>query len=251
MKLTVILYWKKRAIPLAEYIKSLKFADEIFLIGNALEEIPREVSQSNNIIIFPLSNRDYDIQFKNFLLNKAKGKWVLFVNSNEIIGKSLAKEIIKGLHTSKFAGYFVKIVDESKNKLIHTKEIMNIYQMRLGRKNAGIWESEGKGVETWELIGNMGILKKPLTHIVDPTLEELIAEMNEFTSFRARELFNEKRKENLISLFFFPAAKFFIDYILKKGFLHGTNGFVFAAIMSFRTFLTRVKLWMLWKNENN
>ena len=123
-----------------------------------------------------------------------------------------------------------------------------MYQIRLGRKNKGIWESEGKGVETWEINGNMGVLKKPLVRIINPTLEELTEEINGFTSFRARELFMEKRKENLVSIITFPFGKFIIDYFFKKGFLHGTNGFIYAAMMSFRTFLTRAKIWMQWKN---
>lgn len=251
MKLTVIAYWKYKTISFKKYIDNLNFSDEILLIGNDLDHSVNEITKSDKLKTFPLDGKEMNSSIKNYLLSKAKGKWVFFINSDEVVNKSLGKEIKEKINSSKFDGYYVKIIDLLRNKLIHTNEYINMYQLRLGKKNRGKWESECNENETWELNGNMGILKKPLIRIVNPSLEELLSEMNSFTTFRANELFMENKKVNILTLVFFPIGKFIIDFFLKRGFLFGIKGFVYAATMSFRTFLTRAKLWLLWKNENS
>lgn len=253
MKLTVIVNWKNKSIPIIpikEYIERLKFSDEILLTGKELNHSIKEIIKSDKVKIFPLHEPEYNFQIQNHLLSKAKGDWVLYVNSDEVINKELAREIREKIHSSKFDGYFINIVDRAINKLINTNDYMNVFQLRLGKKNKGIWESEGNGYESWEINGNMGILKKPLIRVVNPTLEELISEINTSTTFRANELFLENKKENFITVVFFPIGKFLIDFFYKRGFLYGSKGFVYAVTMSFRTFLTRAKLWLLWKNES-
>ena len=247
MTLTCVAYFKNGTSLSKEYLKRLNFSEEIILVGNNIDNKLIDKSKFSNVIIFPLNGREYDVNTKNLLISKAKGKWILFTNSDESLSINLAREIEVGIKSNKFDGYFIKIVDDLQNKLIHSPEHINNYQIRLGKKNKGEWESEGKGVETWELRNNIGVLSKSISRIVNPTLEELITEINDYTTFHARELFMEQRKENLFSIIFFPVGKFVIDYFLKKGLLYGTNGFVYNALMSFRTLLTRAKLWMLWK----
>ena len=54
------------------------------------------------------------------------------------------------------------------------------------------------------------------------------------------------QNEILVKIIAYPAAKFFIDYFWFLGFLDGTAGAVVALMMSFHSFLTRAKLWLLW-----
>jgi hypothetical protein len=60
---------------------------------------------------------------------------------------------------------------------------------------------------------------------------------------RARELFRGKKTTNVVEVIAYPLGKFFYTYVLLLGFLDGAAGFTYSFMMSFHSFLVRVKLY--------
>jgi hypothetical protein len=88
-------------------------------------------------------------------------------------------------------------------------------------------------------------LTHPLSHESADTVHHFVAKLNNYTTRNAEHLHEEKISVTTWHLIAYPTGKFFHNYIVKQGFRDGTHGFVHAMMMSFHSFLTRAKLWLL------
>lgn len=126
-------------------------------------------------------------------------------------------------------------------------EMGNIKLLRLAKKNAGEWK--GKVHEKWFVEGKIAQLQNPLTHFPHQSMTEFLQEINFYTGLRAKELYERGIKVPWWSIIVYPKGKFLINYFIKRGFLDGLEGFIFAIMMSFHSFLVRGKLWLLWQKK--
>lgn len=125
-------------------------------------------------------------------------------------------------------------------------ETGNISLLRFARKDAGVWE--GMVHEKWNIKGLIGKLKNPLRHYPHQTVSEFLKAVNIYSNVRAEELRIKNKKAFFWSIITYPLGKFFLNYLLKRGFLDGIQGFIFAVFMSLHSFLVRGKLWIKTKD---
>jgi len=183
---------------------------------------------------------------RNFALGKAKGDWLLFVDSDEVVSKTLAEEIKKSLEIDS-AGFYIKRQDWMFGNPLKHGETARVKLLRLARKGAGVW---GRPVhEVWKVNGLVGELTHPLDHFPHPNVAQFIDEINLYSTLNARYLFKEKVPVPWWHILAYPTGKFFVDYVWYLGFLDGTAGAVVALAMSMHSFLTRAKLYLLWHNH--
>lgn len=102
--------------------------------------------------------------------------------------------------------------------------------------------------EVWET-DEPGTLDHPLTHESADTISHFVEKLNAYTTLNARHLFEKKTPIPAWHIVAYPVGKFLKDYIAKQGFRDGTHGFVHAMMMSFHSFLTRGKLWLLTQSK--
>jgi hypothetical protein len=74
----------------------------------------------------------------------------------------------------------------------------------------------------------VGKLKGDLLHYTVKTPGEHDAQIEKFSSIRAKLLYAEGKRPDFYHLHIKPPLKFFIDYFLKLGFLDGYPGFLIA-----------------------
>ena len=76
-------------------------------------------------------------------------------------------------------------------------------------------------------------------------LKTHLNKINEYSSLRALEKFEKNKKSSLIKLLFIFPLAFLKSFIIKRGFLNGTRGFIAAINNSFYAFLKEAKLYEL------
>lgn len=196
-------------------------------------------------------NGDFSAQ-RNYGLAKASGDWVLFVDADEIISSALASEIKFKVHFSsenasrsklKVVGYEVKRVDYIFGKELRYGDVGNFYEVRLAKKSAGIWKR--KVHEYWDVKGKVGQLKNTLLHYAHPTLDEFAAAIDFYSTLHARQKFEDGERSSVLKILLWPKLKFLKNYFWSLGFLDSTEGFVHAMMMSFHSFLSWSKLWLM------
>lgn len=225
-------------------LDSLRWCDEIVVIDDFSEDKTTEIAKKYGARI---SKRALDNDFasqRNFGLEKAKGDWVLFVDADERVSQSLQEEILKllGQNTS-YIGFYLHRRDFMWGKELKHGEPGNVRLLRLAKRDSGKWERRVH--EVWDVKGRVGELKNPLIHYPHPTLREFIAEVDWMSTLHAQENKREGKKSNLFKIVLFPKMKFLNNWILKRGFLDGTPGFLVAMVMAFHSFLSWGKLWLL------
>jgi len=230
--------------------ESIKWADEIIVIDDGSSDNTKNISEKYTDKIFTrLLNGDFSAQ-RNFGINKARGDWVMFVDSDEIVSHNLRLEIqevlkiqaLKGIN-----GFFLKRKDFFLGRQLIYGETSKVRLLRLARKGAGKWERPVH--EIWKIKGRTEQLTSPILHNAHENLTVFINKINNYSTLNAFYLFNNGVRVRKTDILLYPIAKFILNYIIKKGFLDGTHGFIMAMIMSLHSYLTRAKLYFLYDKK--
>lgn len=245
--ISAVILTKNEEQNIKKCIESIKWCDEIIVVDDNSSDKTIEIARKYKVKIYShVLNDDFSSQ-RNFGLSKAKNEWVLFVDSDEIVSDALSYEIsnamqLKDQNLRGFNGFYIKRSDFMWGKQLRYGETGNIKLLRLGRKDSGLWE--GMTHEKWMVKGSVGRLINPLWHFPHKRIKEFLVEINFYTDIRAKELRSKNTKVFFWSILLYPLGKFLINYVIKRGFMDGVQGLVFAIIMSFHSFLVRSKLWL-------
>lgn len=227
---------------------SLAWCDEVIVIDDSSTDKTVVIARLNHAKVFQHTlDADFAAQ-RNFGLSKANGDWVLFVDSDEVIGKELAAEIQKSLEVD-CAGFYVHRRDWMFGRALTHGETGRVNLLRLAKKESGLWHRPVH--EVWEVKGEVGQLVHPIDHYPHPDVAQFIKEINWYTTINARHMHEKNIRVPAWQILLYPVGKFFVDYVWYLGFLDGTPGAIVAIMMSFHSFLTRAKLWLLWHKGNS
>lgn len=267
MMISAVILTKNSSSSILRTLSSVSFCDEIIVIDDGSTDDTKNIvlSKHARFIAHPL-NEDFATQ-RNFGLQEAKGAWVLFIDSDEVVTKELQHEIMhmindKGLtindrkleidkhddsfiihHKSLINGYSIKRQDIMWGKTLRHGETASVKLLRLARKDSGVWVRPVH--EVWEVKGTVGELGSPLIHYPHATVREFLADVNRYSTMNAAVFHREDVRVNPIHIIVYPVGKFIQNYFVRFGFLDGMPGMIMAVMMSFHSFLTRGKLWEL------
>lgn len=249
MTLTCVVITKNEENNIAECLKSLSFCDEVIVVDDYSSDKTLQKCKISNFkcqIYRRKLNADFASQ-RNFGLQKAKGKWVLFCDSDERVTKDLASEIVQIINDPflSFKGFYLRRQDFIWGRPIIHGEVGAVRFLRLALRDSGVWKRRVH--EYWDISGNTRQLKNPLNHYPHPTLYEFLSHINRMSSLHALANMEEGKRVSIIKIIVWPLGHFTKNFIIRRGFLDGMRGFVFALTMASHSFLGWSKLWMLSK----
>lgn len=229
MRLTAIVICRSRHDKGFERaVKSVGFADEVLVVER------REIS-------------DWAAA-RNEVMERAKGEWVMFVDSDEEVGEGLKREILeitdKGYKDYKnynISGVYFKRRDRFLGKWLRHGETANVRLLRLARREAGKWERPVH--EVWEVKGKVLGLKNPILHYSHQSVSEMVEKLDRYSGMEAEYQRGRMAKWLImVQMAANPPAKFIQNYFIRLGFLDGMEGLIHALLMSGYSFLVRAKL---------
>lgn len=245
MNLSAIVLTKNEESNIEECIDCLGFCDEVIIIDDNSSDATTKLAEKLGAKVYKRTLGDNFAAQRNYGLKKAQGKWVLFIDADERVTKDLRNEIVQVTNDPlvNYLGFFLKRTDYMWDKKLKYGETANIKLLRLARRRAGKWKRRVH--EVWEVGGRTRELKNPLIHYPHPTLASFIASVNTMSSLHAKANLEEDKKSSLLKIFVWPPGHFVYNFILRLGFLDGTQGLVVALVMSFHSYLAWSKLWFL------
>lgn len=254
--LSAIILTKNEEQNILDCLESVEWVDEILIVDDYSEDRTLEVVKTlpfkDKIKIYQNKLNGNFAGQRNYALSKANTVWAFFVDADERVSKELRKEInsilIEEKNSGKNNGFYIQRKDYMWNKLLKHGESSNVSLLRLGKKESGEWV--GSVHEVWRIDRQTGNLNNSLLHYPHPTVNEFLNEINYYSTLRADELYINKIKSSVLSIIAYPSGKFILNYFLKRGFLDGIGGLIFALMMSFHSFLVRSKLWLLWQKKS-
>ena len=241
-KISVIVITKNEEKNISECLKSVEWADEIIVVDTDSTDRTIELAKKFSESIFTKKWEGYVPQ-KKYALSLAKNAWVLSIDADERVTAELKEEIIN-LTPGNHSGFKIR----RKNFLLQ-KEITSCgwerdYQLRLFRKDKTSF-SDRLVHEKFIVEGEVGILNNSMFHYTFSSFTDYLNKINNYTSLKAQELFDKKKKVGAWTIFSHTLAAFFSFFLLRKGFKDGVYGLIISLLHSVSTMMNYVKLWEL------
>jgi len=246
--ISAVILTKNSVRTIRRTLESVVWADEVICIDDySTDETVRIAQKMNAKVIKHHLENDFSAQ-RNFGLSVAKGEWVLFIDSDEEVPKNLKEEIQdrisrQGTKGEGILGYFLKREDTFHGKKLLHGETAHIKLLRLAKKGHGIWIRPVH--EFWDIHGKTDELHNPLIHEPHIDVAQFVSDINWYSTINAFYLKNKGVHSNTFQILVYPSIKFLQNYFVRRGFLDGMQGFIMALMMSFHSFLTRAKLFLL------
>lgn len=205
----------------------------------------------DNLTIITLNQADITdfAAARNAELAKVKTEWVLFLDADEEMTPALESEIanICSLKTSLCSAYAVPRLDIFLGRELHHGETGNAKFIRLAKKDFGHWARPVH--EVWEGEGKVGSLHHPLIHHSHKDIASFLQKINSYSTLDAQFRYQQGIKSSVFKIVIYPLGKFKYNYLWKLGLLDGVPGLIMAIMMSFHSYLTWSKLYLLWHKK--
>jgi glycosyltransferase involved in cell wall biosynthesis len=251
-KLTGIVIAKNEQARIASAIDSLAFADEILVIDNGSTDKTADIAQKKGARVIHAPSASFG-ELRNIGKKEARGKWIVYLDADEVIPSLLATEITKtssqdfGTHQAQdqVVCFFIRRNNFYLGHQWRTTDRMQ----RLFYKDALIrWQ--GDLHETPEVIGKTSELTHPLDHHTHRTLEEMLEKTNVWSNTEA-QLRLKAAHPAIVPwrLLRVSLTGFWHSFIREGGWKMGTVGFIESMYQGFSLFITYAKLWELQQKQ--
>lgn len=230
---------------IADCLDSLSFCDEIIVVDNGSEDRTVEIAKRMGAKVFDFVADDFS-KLRNYGLEKAKGEWILYVDSDERVTNDLAK-VIRHLITCNGRGvnlnsYFLK----RKNFYFGDHEWPHIEHLERLFKRDKLEGWYGELHESPKVTGLVGELDGHLLHYTHRDLRSMLAKTIEWSKVEAELRYKSGHPK--MSWWRFPRVMltaFFDSYVRQGGWRVGAIGLIESMYQSFSVFITYARLWEL------
>jgi len=226
----------------------IDIADEIIVLDSFSTDKTEEICKKYNVN-FKQHAFDGHIQQKNRVIEAAQYNYVLSLDADEVLSEELKKSILEVKQNLSFDSYYFNRLNYFCGKAIKHSGWYPDKKIRIWNKNKALWGGVNPH-DTVVLQKNTSklFLKGNLLHYTFNTIEQHLNQINKFSTIKATTAFANNKKTNILKIIFKPPVAFFIQYIIKGGFLDGFFGFIICKNSAYAEFLKQIKLKQLYKN---
>jgi glycosyltransferase involved in cell wall biosynthesis len=227
-----------------ECIRSVKWADEIFLVDSFSTDGTVERVRET----FPrvrIEQRQYlgAASTKNYAIERAAHDWIFVIDADERVTPELRDEILRTLggrleHPAYSVGRRTFMFGkEVKYSGLQRDRVTRLFHRERARY-------PDKRVHADLLVdGTTGRLRHKLLHYSVRSLDHAIARMTRYAEWNAEQMLVDGKTASFRAILIHPAARFARDYFLNLGFLDGARGLISVGMHTYYTFWKYLKLW--------
>lgn len=245
--ITAIILTKNAEEMIGDCIDSVKFCDEVILIDDGSTDRTLEIAKILQVKVFSLISRNF-AERRNYGAKKAKGKWLLYIDSDERVSTDLASSIKEAVPKNNEAYSAYRI--QRKNFYFDRHEWPYIEKLERLFKKSDLQEWYGELHETAKVDGEIGDLDGLLLHYTHRDLTSMVEKTLQWSEVEAELRY--KTNHPKMSWWRFPRVMitaFWDSYVRQKGYKAGTAGLVESMFQAFSMFITYARLWEI-QNEN-
>jgi len=244
--ITAIIVIKGNPTYLNQSLSSIEEYVSEIIIGtiNVPDALESKLKKNSKIKIFPL---DESIPFadviKEDLKQKAKGKYILYLDPDEIFPKAAFKLFEKNI--DKFDYFYIPRKNFIFGKWIKHSRWFPDYQLRFFKKDHVVWP---KNIHPIPLTTGQGFELPAtetftITHYNYKNLSEYFEKSLRYAKAEAKKAVLENNQITLGETFKKSLNEFFSRYFAGEGYKDGTHGFVLSILQMFYYILVYVFYW--------
>lgn len=234
---------------LVNCLESIKWVDEIFIVDAFSTDGTLEIcKQYSNVKIVQHKYENSGAQ-RSWGMPQVSNDWVLIIDSDESCTPELKTEIEKILSSNKIVvdGFWVSIKTKFFDKLQYYDRYLGHRGMRLVRKET-YKNYVLKRVHSKLVVKNSGIIGNKNAFLIHEPIRDFsehLKKMIRYAEWAAQDMHEKGICAKPVHFLFRPFGKFFIHYILKRGFLDGVRGLILCKIAAYSVFLKYYKLYYI------
>jgi glycosyltransferase involved in cell wall biosynthesis len=241
-KLSVTVITLNEAANIEACLASVAWADERLVVDCGSTDGTADLARAHGARVVVREWPGYAEQ-KNFAAGAASNDWILSVDADERVTPALKDEILSRLSAEPAeAGFRIPRLTWHLGRWIRTTDWYPDYQLRLYHRRRAAWTSRPVH-ESVAATGPVGGLTADLQHYAYRDLSHHFATMDRYTTLAAAGMRAEGRRAGIFDLTIHPWAAFMRNYVLRRGFMDGTAGFIVSVMNAYYVFLKFAKLW--------
>jgi glycosyltransferase involved in cell wall biosynthesis len=226
-KISVTIITKNEEKNIGRCLESLEWADEIVVVDTDSEDRTVEICKQYTDQVFNETWHGYGKQ-KNICAAKSQYRWILNIDSDEVVTPESAEEIQKVLEEGpQYPVYHLPRKNYFGDRWVrfggwYPDRILRLYDKEK------VAFSETQVHERLEPDNNAGSLRKALMHYSYADREDYIERQDRYSTLYAQEKRADGFRANWTHLYLRPLFSFFKNYFLKQGFRCGYLGLFLA-----------------------
>lgn len=244
--ISVVINTLNEAENLPRAIASAKnFADEIVVIDMESTDATVQIAKKLGAKVFSHKKTGYVEPVRNFAISKASNSWVLILDADEEIPRSLKDEIVNIIKNPKADYYRIPRKNIIFGKWMKYSRWWPDYNIRLFKKGAVTWNEIIHAVPITQGIGGELETKEDfaITHHHYNSVEQYVERMNRYTTMHAKLRIEEGYKFAWKDIFAKPANEFFSRYFFGEGYKDGLHGLSLSFLQAFSELVMYLKIW--------
>ena len=225
-------------------LDSLDWCDEILVVDSHSGDGTRELAAARGARVV---ERDWPghVAQKESAIRDAKHDWVFCIDADERVDAALraAIEAARARGFEGVAGYKVSRVSRYLGRWIRHGTWYPDWKLRLFDRRRGRWGGRNPH-DRVEVDGPVAQLDGELLHDPYRHFEDHLRTIESYTTIMAREMRAEGRRARFRDVVLRPPWRFFVFYVLRRGFLDGWRGLLLAYLAAHYVLLKYAKLWV-------
>jgi len=244
--ISAVINVKNEAEALNKCLRSIKkLVDEIIVVDMNSTDGSQEIAKTAGAKVYSYRPMKFVEPARNFALSKATGKWILLLDPDEFLNKTLKRELLS--ITKRSDVDYVKI---PRKNIIFGKWIRHSnhwpdYLIRFFKKGAVTWKKE---IHSQPNVKGNGITlldseKLAIQHNNYTSVSQFVTRAIRYSGIQADELFASDYKLKTSDFILKPIQEFNSRFFFAEGYKDGFHGLVFSLLQAFAISLIYIRLW--------
>ncbi|MBS1585387.1 MAG: glycosyltransferase family 2 protein [Bacteroidetes bacterium] len=251
MRISVVVITHNEEKNIERCIRSVRnVADEILIVDSYSTDKTAEIARSLGATVIEHHFEGYGKQ-KRFATEQAKNDWVMQLDADESLSPELEQSILAIDETNAMGAYKFDILTNYCGKWIRHGGWYPNPKTRLVNRKKGSMSTDNVH-EKWTLNdanARFGRLKGDLLHYSYYTIADHIYKINHYSEISAKADAARGKKCSMLKVIFAPCWFFFVQYVLRRGFMDGAYGYIVSKNSAYYMFLRYSKLYSYSRNK--
>ena len=245
MRISAIVITKNVEPVIRRCLESLRWTDEIVVVDSGSTDRTAEICREFGALFHATEDWPGYGPQKNRALDRARGEWVVCLDSDEWLTPELREEIERTIGAAEGkAAFAIPRRSSFCGRYMRHSGWWPDYVERLFRRGSARF-SEDRTHERLIVDGATGRLRSPIMHEAIVSLDQMIGKMNAYSTSTALAFHHAGRRSSLLTALAHGGWAFFRTYVLRLGFLDGREGFMLAVANAEGSYYRYVKLMLL------
>lgn len=240
--LSVAIITKNEAANLPGCLESVAFASQVIVVDSGSDDGTLEIARGFGCEVFSESWKGFGPQ-KQMAIDRCREAWVLVLDADERIPPE-TQAAIRGVVSAggeAAQGYSFPRKNFFQGRWIRRMGWWPDRITRLFRRGMGRM-TDVPVHEAVEVDGRVVPLESPIEHFTESRLSEILKKIDRYSTLAAEEAFREGRRSSVWGALARAELTFIQNYVLRLGFLDGSQGLVLSVTDAVNKFFKYAKL---------